>query len=495
MQAFKVLALSFLSFLLFLTLIIFSIAFMVNGTVLNPKFITKEIDSIDVSSIAIDFMEEEFGDDPDFTDELRTALNDTIEETEPVIKSALNEAILSIGDYLRGKTDEPELIQVLGDTFLNEYFVADLLAAVDIPAVVEVSIGTDVMDEELVTSIIDTLSEVEPELKEQVAAASGPVFDYALAETDSINLKQTLRDTLLSTDFATSLIDNLDISSLTSEFLEDNIKDIIPVDLDFITDELDDTIAAIEPILKQALNDNSDDILDYLLGDTSSLSVVISLEPVRDDLEDALRQTVLDNLPPVWEGLPQAEIDQRVDDFLDDAMDMIPATFEFDEELFGSELPEQISDGLAEAEEALKEARETIEEQILEAEDTLEDIRGYLGWGITGYWLLMVVIIALSLAIVGIHRQVKGASLHLGIMFLVFGIIECIVVFVGRGIASRLITAAEMDIPAAVQHLPNRLITDVTNPMAALSIGFIVLGAILIAAAIFYPRLRPSDTG
>jgi len=493
MQAIKVLGLSFLSFLLFLTLIIFSITFVINGTVLNPKFITKEIDSIDVSSIAIDFMEEEFEDDPDFPDELRTALYDTIEEAEPVIKSALNEAILSIGNYMRGKTDAPELVQVLGDTFLNEDFVADLLAAVDIPAVVEVSIDTDAMDEELVASIIDTLSEIEPELKEQVAAASGPVFDYVLAETDSIDLKQTLRDTLLSTDFAISLIDNLDISSLVSEFLEDNINDIIPVDLGFITDELDDTIAAIEPILKQALIDNSDDILDYLLGETSSLSVVISLEPVRDDLEDALRQTVVDNLPPGWEGLPQAEIDQRINDFVTDAIDMIPATFEFDEELFGSELPEQVADGLTEAEDALTDIRISIQDQLSDVEDTLEDIRGYLGWGITGYWILMAVIVVLILAIIAIYRQVKGASLHLGIMFLVFGIIECVVVFVGRGIASRLITAAEMDIPAAIQHLPDRLITDVTSPLAALSIGLIVLGAILIAAAILYPRLRPSE--
>jgi hypothetical protein len=37
------------------------------------------------------------------------------------------------------------------------------------------------------------------------------------------------------------------------------------------------------------------------------------------------------------------------------------------------------------------------------------------------------------------------------------------------------------------------LITDVTSPLAALSIGLIVLGVILIAASIVYPRLRPAD--
>ncbi|HEY40580.1 MAG TPA: hypothetical protein G4O18_01830 [Dehalococcoidia bacterium] len=491
MQVLKVIGLSFLSFILFILLVIFSIAFMANGTFLNPKFITREIDSIDISAMAIEIMEEEFEDDTDIPEELKTALYDTIEDTEPVIKAELNEAIISVGNYLRGKTDEPELLQVLGNTFLNEDFLADLLAEVDIPAVVEASIDTDEIDEELVTSLIDTVSEIEPELKEQVAAASGPVFDYILAETDSIDLEQTLRDTLLNTDFTTSLVDNLDISPIASEFLEDEINEIVPVDLYFITDELDDAVAIIEPTLRQALSDNTDEILDYLLGDTSSISVEVPLEPVRDDLEDVLEQIVLDNIPTEWEGLSQAEIDQRIDDFLTDAMDAIPDTFELDEELLGSELPEQITDGLTEAEETLTDVREDFDEKLSEAEDVLEKIRGYVGWFITGYWILITVIILIILAIIAIYHQVKGASLHLGIMFLVLGIIECIAVFVGRGIGSRII--AEQDIAAAVQHLPDQLIAAVTGPLAALSVGLIVLGVILIAASILYPRLRPAE--
>ena len=491
MQALKIIGLVFISLLLFLLLIVFSVAFMANGTALNPKFITKELDSIDVYSIAIDLIEDdEFGDDLDIPEELRTALYDTIEKTEPVIKASLNETILSVGNYLRGKTDEPELARVLSDTFLNEDFVADLLAEVDIPAVVEASLETDEVDEELLDSLIDTVSDIEPELKEQVTAASGPVFDYVLAETDSIDLKQTLRDTLLSTDFVTYLIDNLDISLLASAFIEDNIKGIVPVELDFITDELGDTAVIIEPTLKQALSDNTDEILDYLLGETSTLSVVIPLGPVRDDLESALKQTVLDNLPPEWQGLPQEEIKQRVNDFVNDAMDAIPDTLDLGEDLFSPELSQDVSDALAEAEDSLTEVREEIQDQLSEVETTLRDVRQYVGWGIMGYWGLIAVVVLLILAIIGIYHQVKGASLHLGIMFLVIGIIECVVVFVGRGIAIGEI--AKQDIPAAVQHLPDKLITAVTSPLAALSIGLIVLGIILIVAAILYPRLRPS---
>jgi len=497
MKALQIIGLTLLSFLLLLLLIIFSVAFMANGTALNPKFITRAIDQIEVSSIAADLIEDdEFGKDLDISEELKEALYDSIEEMEPVIKSALNEVIISAGNYLRGKTDELELTQVLSDTFLNEDFVADLLAAVDIPAVVETFLETDEMnmDEEFLNSLIDTVTEIETELKEQVVTACGPIFDYILAETNSIDLKQTLRNILLSTDFITYLTDNLDISPIASALIEDNINDIVPEELDFITDEIDDVVAIIEPTFKQALSDNADEILDYLMGETVVVSVVISLEPVQDDLEDTLREIVLDNIPTEWQGLPQGEIDQHVDDFVSDAMNAIPDTIDFGEELFTPELSEEVSNALTDAEEALTEVRDSIldvQSTVDDAEET-QNARKYIGWGIMGYWGLIALIVVLILAIIAIYHQVKGASLHLGIMFLFIGIIECVAVFVGRGIGSRLI-AEQADIPAAVQHLPDQLIAYVTGPLAALSIGLIVLGVVLIAASVIYPRWRPSE--
>ncbi|HEY31632.1 MAG TPA: hypothetical protein G4O10_00835 [Dehalococcoidia bacterium] len=492
MQALKTIGLVFISFFLFIFLIVFSVAFTANGTALNPKFITKELDQIDVSPIAIEMMEEEFEDDPDFPEELKEALYDTIEETEPVIKAELNEAIISVGDYLRGKTDELELKQILGDTFLNSDFLADLLDKVDLPALVEASIDTDEidMDEEFLDSLIDTVAEIEPDLKEQVVAASDPIFKYLLAETDDIDLVDTLRSTLLSTEFTTTLIDNLDIVSLASEFLEDSISDEIPEDMDFLIDELDNTIATLEPSIKEAMSD-TDQILDYLLGERQDLRIVISLEPVHDDLEAILRQAFLDNIPQEWEDWPQAEIDEQLEQFLARA---IPETFEFDEELLGTELPDRIDDGLTEAEEALTEARDGIHDALSEVENTpeLEDAEQYIGWFTMGYWGLIALIVVLILAIIAIYHHVKGASLHLGIMFLIIGIIECVVVYVGRSIAIREI--AKQDIPAAVQDLPDQLIPAVTGPLAALSIGLIVLGVILIAASIIYPRWRLSET-
>lgn len=185
-----------------------------------------------------------------------------------------------------------------------------------------------------------------------------------------------------------------------------------------------------------------------------------------------------------------------MDDFLSEAMDEIPPTIDFGEELFDPELSEEVSNALTEAEEALTEARDEIHDALSEVENTpeLEDARQYIGWFISGYWGLIALIVVLILAIIAIYREVKGASLYLGITFLVFGIIEYAGILVGRSIIGR----SEWDLGITVEPLQEparQLFTDVTSPLAALNIGLIVIGIILIAVAIIYPRLRSSEPG
>jgi len=62
----KGLAVSLLSFLLFLSLSAFGLAIMLNSTILNPDFVTSQLDRLDISSLAEEIIneqnpEEEFG--------------------------------------------------------------------------------------------------------------------------------------------------------------------------------------------------------------------------------------------------------------------------------------------------------------------------------------------------------------------------------------------------------------------------------------------------
>ncbi len=59
MKFLKGLALTLLSFLLFLSLSIFSLAFLLNSTVLNAGFITSELDRLEVSPLVAEIISEQ----------------------------------------------------------------------------------------------------------------------------------------------------------------------------------------------------------------------------------------------------------------------------------------------------------------------------------------------------------------------------------------------------------------------------------------------------
>jgi hypothetical protein len=403
------------------------------------------------------------------------------------VKEQLKSVIQSMGDYLRGKKDDPELRQVMGNTFLNATFIESVLDKVELADIAETFVVEE-LPGEFADALVNTISEQEAELKTRLAAAVDPIFKYVLEETDSLDLVKILRDTVLSTDFVTTLLGELDISYLSSDFLLDNITDFIPEDIDIPTDRLEEAVAALGPSITEAMSANIDAVLDYLLGQAQTLDITISLGPVIDNIKSILRDTLLDFLPTEVELLPQDERDQRIDEYLSEIMESIPSSFELDETMFGSELPEQITAALADAEDALAEMRSEIADVVATAEETLEEPRQYIGYFLSAYMGLLALIGVCVLAIIALHRRVKGSCLQLGITALVCGAIEFAAIILGRNYAVAMV--ADVDIPQVVQDLPDLLINDFTAPLQTLSLALLGVGLVLIVVSIFYPRFR-----
>jgi len=193
----KGLAISLLSFFLFLSLSVFGLAIMLNGTILNPDFITSQLNRLDVSLLA--------------------------------------EEIL---------TEQPS-------------------------------------EEEFGTDLVNTITKLEPLVKEQVSAAIYSVYDYLLGKRESPDLALTLRNTLLSSDFIVSIVDELDISSLAREVLSEQLAEEIPEEtgymVEYLDESLDDVITELEPWVKEQVSVAADPIADYLLGESQSLNIVISV--------------------------------------------------------------------------------------------------------------------------------------------------------------------------------------------------------------------------
>jgi len=403
MAVLKGLALSLLSFLLFLSLTIFGFAFILNSTLLNPNFVTTELDKLDVGTITEELVTQQLADqETPIPEEVLDALVDAIPDLVSVINEQLNTALNDIYDYLLGKKEEPELKSTLANTFLTSEFLSSVLDEIDLPLVVEqilqeqegeeggfpeelvtamkntiteleptlkeniaavadpifkylleeeeqpgmrTALGdtflnsdfvnalldeldlaslleqmmeeqTDVVYEEFITALVDTINEHETELKQKVAAATDPVFDYLLGETEDIDLALTLRNTVLSSDFVLSLIDKVTIFFMASEALGGTLTEQIPEDMEFLTEYLDDLMPEVESTITQQIRGSVDQLLDYLLGQRTSISIVISLGGVVDTLGDSLKEHLREMSPaeikPYIEQILTEQITQLV---------------------------------------------------------------------------------------------------------------------------------------------------------------------------------------
>ena len=255
MKILKGLAISLLSFLLFLSLSIFGILFLLNQTILNSNFLSTQLDKLDVAALVEEIISEQ-EDEEAFSEELETALVNTITKLEAPVKEQLGAAIGETYDYLLGRKETPDLRATLGNTFLNSAFVASLMEELDLSLLAEEFISEQLPEEfpeELQAALVNTITELEPTIKEKVSAAADPIFDYLLGESQSIDLALTLRNTFLSSDFVASLIEELDISSLASEFIGEQLLKDIPEEMSFLAEHVDNIVAELEPTIKEEL--------------------------------------------------------------------------------------------------------------------------------------------------------------------------------------------------------------------------------------------------
>ena len=94
--------------------------------------------------------------------------------------------------------------------------------------------------------------------------------------------------TVLNPDFLVSELDTLDVPSLAEDVLKEQIPEevrgIIPPEL--IDEVLDDVVTALEPWVREQASVAIYAGYDYLLGKSENLSLVIDVEPVKEQAKD-----------------------------------------------------------------------------------------------------------------------------------------------------------------------------------------------------------------
>ncbi len=270
-------------------------------------------------------------------------------------------------------------------------------------------------------------------------------------------LALTLNYTILNPDFAVFELDRLDIPSLTKELLSQQI----PQDEPYIAEVTNNTIADLEPWIREQMRAGIYSGYDYMLGKSQSLSLVIPLEPMRDSLKSNLREAILQSPPLELAGAPQAAIELYINEAYQYIDELIPPRFEFTESLLSPAVLLQ-----------------------------LEQVRQDIGYFQTGFGILIGFILLLILGIILINRQVRSATRKLGIIFLTYGVLEYIGILVAKSLGEGQLS--QLDIPPPLQTWLPQFFDNLLAPLEIFSIGLLSAGIALIIVSFVYKPRQPS---
>lgn len=458
MNVLKGLALAFLSFLLFLSLLVFALAFTLNSTVLSTGFFNDQIERLPISAI-VDEVISEKADEEDFPESFRQSLSNTLPQVEQQLEAEVSGIIDDVLAYLKGESSSLDLRLTLAESFLNADFIISLLDEFDLPALAEDFVGDQFLDdlpEDIAILIGDPgqmvagiVADLEPWLREQAEIVIPPVVDYILGKTQDLSvvipldiLKETIRDNLWEEISALSTEDLKDI--FWEQFQESTPQELKEIMWPIFLDSLPPELAGLPPY---------------------------QLEPYFESYIQGLSQEEADlYLDEFFAQFPLNELEAEFNDYFDEFLGLFPASAEIDQETIGSEIPADINEALS------------------EAEETLTDAREYIGYFLAGYWVVIALILLTVAGIILIKRDVKSSSRGLGITFLIVGIMQYIGIFIFKSLADSNIPPPDTDLPTAVQSWLPQLFDDVLAPLEMLSIGFAVAGVILVIVSLFYRR-------
>jgi hypothetical protein len=348
---------------------------------------------------------------------------------------------------------------MVNSTVLNPRFLPGELDRLQVGALVAETVdSTDVgLTPQMQAAVVRTVTALEPRITAQLRTASGRVYAYLLGDVPAIDLTAVLKDTLLAPDFVDSVVNDPEIVALARQDLRDQIAALMPPSQPQLVRYLDTAMPSVDPWLTQQLNAAAGPVVDYLLGSSPTLQVVIPLDPMQAVLRPNLRAAFLRSPPPELAGANSAQLDSVFNQYYD-----------------------PVSLGLGHS--------ASLAQTLADADAALADARIAIGYFRRYYFLLMVVVALLILGIAVIHREVRGAARDLGITFLTYGALE----FLGLLAGSYFLRAVNVSgLPAALQSWLPGLFADFIRPLQLFSLVVAVTGLALVIVSLLYRR-RPT---
>ena len=494
MKILKGFTLAFLSLILLLSLCIFGIAFTVNQTALNPHLIEKTIDEYQFLKVVQEQIDKQ-NTNGDISPGLEAAIISAVQNDEPVIKQQIDIAIEQTYTYLKEQGRTPDLKQTLSDSVMTSAFVSDLLDKLDLSQLLDQTVkeqtgkGTD-YSPAFVNALVNAVNQSEPEIKTQIVSASGPIFQYLLMQNPNIDLKSTMRQTILSDDTVNGILNNFDYATLTKNMMSVYIGGLLPEGITLSDAQIDLVASALQPYVKTALTSASGNFADYLTGTNPNFSVEIAIAPAMPTLKTVTRDAFTAQLPAGLQGLSQTDINNAFEEYYSNFSKTIPATYTVNSSDIGISTAADIANAIDNAQNGLTTARNNIDTESRDYVTDLQNARPYVRDFQIGFICLIALILLLILGIILIYRNTKDSCRNLGVVFLIYGVLEWAGVLIAKHIAITLI--AKANIPQSLLNIPGMVLRDFTSPLQTISLVCLICGIVLLVVSFIYLRLKPA---
>ncbi len=321
---------------------------------------------------------------------------------------------------------------------------------------------------EIIVGLQSAIEKNSPALKNALDKAVSDVYAY-LIYGHAIDLKTTLRSSLMDPSLAASIINQMDLTPYINQVIVDNLPDlnIGGTDLD-PTPYLPTVDAVIQPYFKSQVAMLLPRIYDYMLGNSQSLDLNVPVGPVIDSIYSALKTAVLASPPSDFASLPPDLLSLGFDIAWQVTLPKIPASVDIVAET-GISLPIPITGRLDDAQRTLKDVRQGV----------IYYQKGF--WGLVGLSLFIMALITLT------NFNLKKTYLVLGRTFACYGILETAAVVVTRVLIHSRI-ASLSGIPVSLQPWIIQLADTATNPLLVFAVCFSAAGIILVTVSALYRR-------
>jgi hypothetical protein len=329
-------------------------------------------------------------------------------------------------------------------------------------------------DTEIKAALVKTISDQEPQIKNDLGGALPQIYDYLLGKKQSPELSSSLRQ-VLNNEFGDKFVDNFALANYASNRVLQQINQSdIPSEFQPALQFIEPAFTQAEPQLKAGLKKGMPSLLDYLCGLRGDFTITLDIKPAVDNFIALAKAYYLKNPPPSLSGVPQIMLVAGIDTFIDQHYQQYinpsaPVLYTIDRNMANLNI--------------------NTSQQINDTEVWLRDVRAVVERFQLYFILLIAFIFVLIAAVIAIYHSIKPAASTLGSIFISYGLIEFVMVLLlkqyllpGPILSQLKSSGASTEISTFVVNLANHAL----SPLMWFSLGVLIVGIVLLVVSIVY---------